>query len=154
MRRHRSCRDGCCPPACSDGFSLIEALIATAVLTVGVLGLAQLLVAATTANAKARAATTAAILARGKLEELRSVPWAGLLPSPPNALTSDVPGFVDYLTPAGEPESRTNAAFRRRWAIEALPADPPNAVVVQVWVQPNGGQDVPTMLAAVRTRWD
>lgn len=63
----------------------------------------------------------------------------GLTPSPPGSLDRNVPGYVDYLDAAGTwvgtgaaPPPR--AVFVRRWSIDALPSDPDNMLVLQVFV--------------------
>jgi hypothetical protein len=105
------------------GFALIEALIATTVVTVAVGTLSALIVSSERANAGAGTTTTATILAAEKLEQLRALAWTtdaagdalsdtttdtaavpeqpmggtGLNASPADALAADVAGFVDYL---------------------------------------------------------
>jgi len=137
------------------GFSLIEVVVATGVLVVGVLGLAQVLLLAAVANGDARAVTSATVLASGRMEELRATPWARLTPSPPGALRVDTPGFVDYLDASGAGlGSETGAAFVRRWSIDPLPSDPMNAVVLQVLVETAARHTGQTRLLSVRTRWE
>jgi prepilin-type N-terminal cleavage/methylation domain-containing protein len=55
------------------GFSIVELLVAVAVLAVGLLGLAQLIGVALQQNDFARYNTTAIEVAQGKLEELRAL---------------------------------------------------------------------------------
>ena len=109
------------------GFSLIEVLIATAILTVGVTALAQLATIAARANLGARSATSAALLAQEKMEQLRGLAWGldalgnpisdltadiaaapnapaggvGLTPSPPDALAHNTPGYCDFVDAGG-----------------------------------------------------
>jgi len=56
--------------ASSPGFGLIEVLIATAILTLGLLTVAQLLIASVGAISLARAKDTAATMAQNKLDTL------------------------------------------------------------------------------------
>jgi type II secretory pathway pseudopilin PulG len=112
----------------TDGFSLVEVLIATTVLVAALAGLAQLFGVASGANSSAKATTYATILAQQKMEQLRSLAFAvdadghpvtdvdtdttsvnevptggtGLRPSPAGALTENSVGYVDYLDAAGE----------------------------------------------------
>ncbi len=58
----------------SDGFSLVEVLVATGILVTVAAAVPQLFTAATRANAQAGAVTWATTLAAQKLEELRSRP--------------------------------------------------------------------------------
>jgi type II secretory pathway pseudopilin PulG len=62
-------------PDLESGFSLIEAVVATTVLSVAVVSLAELLSTATRVNATSRQATRAVILAEQKLEQLRALAW-------------------------------------------------------------------------------
>ena len=57
------------------GFSLIEVLAATVVMSVALVGLAQLFALSTTANTTARTNTYAALLAQQKMEQLRGLTW-------------------------------------------------------------------------------
>jgi type II secretory pathway pseudopilin PulG len=52
------------------GFSLVEAMVASLVLTVGLVGLLQLLAVATVMHSDARQATSATLLAQSKIDEL------------------------------------------------------------------------------------
>jgi Tfp pilus assembly protein PilV len=97
----------------SDGFSLIEAMLASGVLAVGVLSLAQLFAVATLGFAAAERMTSGAILASQKVEELRSVPCCV----------------------AVDGTDRINE-YTRAWSVRPLPLDPDGAVVIQVSVSP------------------
>jgi hypothetical protein len=109
------------------GFSLLEAIVAVTVLTVGVCALAQLSVISTHANQRAKAITVASLLGQEKIEQLRALMWGsdalgvpvtdtasdtrvvpvapaggtGLRASPANALTADAPGYCDFLDANG-----------------------------------------------------
>ena len=109
------------------GFSLVEVLIASLILTTGLLTLAQLFTISTRSNLTARATTYASILAEQKLEELRGLTWGfdlfgfplsdtasdtaspdsettggtGLSPSPAATLREDTAGWVDYVDQFG-----------------------------------------------------
>jgi type II secretory pathway pseudopilin PulG len=105
------------------GFSMLETLAATTILTVTLTGLAQLLVVSMRANASARTTTYAALLAQQKMEQLRGLTWgvgldgsaitdtstnvavasaavpggSGLTPSPANSLRSSTDGYCDFV---------------------------------------------------------
>ena len=105
------------------GFSLIEVMVATGLLTTALVALAQLLAMSVTANTAAKNTTFATVLAEQKLEQLRALTWGfdenglplsdsttdtavdpedpnsgtGLSPSPAAALQEDTPGYVDYV---------------------------------------------------------
>ena len=130
-----------------NGFSLLEVLFATALLTVALTGLAQLFIVAARANASAKTTTYAAVLAQQKMEQLRGLAYGfdvlglpvtdtnsditvdpvrpaggtGLQPSPVGALGENTVGYVDYLDSNGT--SLGGAA--------AVP--PPGAVYIRRW---------------------
>ena len=123
------------------GFSLLELLVASTILAVGLLSLAQLLTLATTANAAAGRATYAAVLAAEKLEDLRALTW--------ESLRRESGESVDYLDRSGRPLDSTAAAYTRRWRIDPLPADPGNALVIEVIVN---SRREDARIVAVRTK--
>jgi prepilin-type N-terminal cleavage/methylation domain-containing protein len=150
------------------GFSLIEVLVAVALLMVVSLGVAQLFAVATKANFSSKGQTSTALLAVQRMEQLKSLAWGfdldssalglpisdiatnlsgaepsgdgnGLNPSPPNTLTQNITGYVDYLDAdgawvgnGGTPPA--DASYIRRWAITPLPTNPNNTLVFQVRV--------------------
>jgi len=110
------------------GFSLIEVLLATTLLTVGIISLAQLFAVSTRANTNARLTTFTTVLAQQKMEQLRSLTWGfdsqglpltdtstnitaaveaptggkGLTPSPVGALGENTDGYCDFLDRNGQ----------------------------------------------------
>lgn len=110
-----------------DGFTLIETLVAVALLAGLAAGLAHVVVVARRAVAIGAADSVATVAATQKLEELRSLAWSfdsrtgervtdtttdlaqpgssgggvGLRPSPPEAMEAGLPGYVDYLDASG-----------------------------------------------------
>ncbi len=124
------------------GFSLVEILIASTILIVALLSLAQLLSLATAANGAAGRATFSAVLAAEKLEELHTLTW--------ESVRRQAGESVDYLDRSGRPVGNAAAAaYGRRWLIDPLPADPDNSLVIQVMV---GGRRDEARIAGVRTR--
>jgi type II secretory pathway pseudopilin PulG len=109
------------------GFSLVEVLVATVVLTTGLIAVAQMFVMSTQKNMDARRVTTTSVLAQQKIEQLRGLAWGfdefglpvsdfstniavtppvpaggvGVQASPGNTLTMSTPGYVDYLDAYG-----------------------------------------------------
>ena len=108
------------------GFSLLEALIAAAILASALLSLAQLIAFAVTATAAAGRMTVAALLAAQKVEELRAASWGELQPG------TDSPA----------------AGYTRAWSVNPLITDPDYGVLLEVVVQATGGQ---TRMVAVKT---
>lgn len=111
----------------ANGFALIEALIATAVLACGVMTTAYLAAASAKVVAASRQNGLATQLARNKMEQLRALAWtsdaavvpvtdwssdvtaaepapsggAGLGLSPADSLSTNVAGFCDFLDVQG-----------------------------------------------------
>lgn len=73
-----------------SGFSLVEVLAATVILTVALMSLAQLFALSTRANFTARTNSFAALLAQQKMEQLRGLTWGfDILNLPVSDLTTD-----------------------------------------------------------------
>ena len=114
-------------PKAESGFSLVETLVATALLATALVALAELFGVAAKANSTARNNTFATVLAEQKIEQLRSLTWGfdalglpisdtttdtsvspelatggtGLAPSPSNTLQNGTNGYVDYVNGNG-----------------------------------------------------
>jgi len=116
------CLFGCMPEGAagdSDGFSLVDALIASLILASALGSLAQLIVLATTANDVAGRNTVATLLVADKLEEIRSGPVV-----PPGIAGSDVP----------------RPGFIREWSVSAVPTAPLSLALIQVTVRTHDGR--------------
>jgi prepilin-type N-terminal cleavage/methylation domain-containing protein len=109
------------------GFSLIEVMVALAILTGSLFVVAQLMVVASRAADASRETTTATALAAQKIEQLRALAWGmapdgteiadldgdvaswpgrpsggpGLSLSPPGALAENTAGYADFLDADG-----------------------------------------------------
>jgi prepilin-type N-terminal cleavage/methylation domain-containing protein len=134
----------------SSGFSLIEVMVASAILGCAVLSVAQLVATSTSATRGARDVSEATFLAWQKLDELRSMAYgfdsagapitdASLQPSPAGTLDRDTAGYVD--TPAG-------TSCRRRWAVD-IEAD---VVVLRVRVLAAGREHELASVATLKAR--
>ena len=119
------------------GFSLVEVLVATTIVMVGVASLAQLSTLAAARNASAHAATMTLLLAEQKMEQLRAAD-AGL--SPAGALSSSTVGWVDYLDGSGRllgsvsTTPPAGAVYIRRWSVAPTPDNGGQTRVLQVVV--------------------
>lgn len=125
----------------SAGFSLIEVLIATAIVMGGVGALAQLFLASGNANRGAEAMAIAVLLAEQKVEELRAAD-AGLALSPSGTLAADTDGFVDYFDAAGgslggsQTTPPGGTIFVRRWSVAPRTGGAVETLILQVVVMP------------------
>jgi Tfp pilus assembly protein PilX len=130
----------------SAGFTLVEALIAAALLAAAVIGFAQLVTRAAQQTLRARYSAITLSLAQAKLEQLRSVAWdfdqsgaqvssAELAFSPENSIASDVPPFVDALDRFGNAVPfDEHPTYQRRWAVRPLEPLDPDTLLIAVCV--------------------
>src|SRR5882672_7247946 len=108
------------------GFSLLEVLVATTIVMVGVVALAQLVALAAHANLLAKQTTIAAALAQDKTEGLLTNVAGGQPSSPPDTLGHNVDGYCDFVDATGRllgagPAAPAGSAYLRRWSIDPLP---------------------------------
>ena len=109
-----------------QGFTLIEAMIALLVLTIGVLGMMTLQTTAIRSNYRASTMTTASTVAAGQLEQLRSLPFNSA-----------------NLNPANSPFTTTDSAsgLTITWSVNNAPAPMAgNAKDITVTVKRPGNQ--------------
>ena len=114
------------------GLTLIEAVFAVTILTVGLLAGAQLLAVSLRTHQLSRATTDSARLATGKVEQLMKLDFAldaaiQISPPTPDPLTQDVPSYFDTPLPG----------YTRRWRVQAGPTA--NTRVVSVRLVPLQG---------------
>jgi prepilin-type N-terminal cleavage/methylation domain-containing protein len=150
------------------GFSLIETLVATTIMSVALASLAQLFLISTKANQSARITTNASVLAQQKMEQLRGLTWGfdiiglplsdttsdltvvpeqpqggpGLTPSPDGSLRNNFDGYCDFLDGRGQSLGGGSVA-------------PVNTVYVRRWsVEPLPTNPNNTLILQVMvTRW-
>ena len=125
------------------GISLIETMIATALLTTMAVGVAPLLASAVRANAAARLQFAATTAATERMEDLLAAPFAAAV-SPTDSLTVDYPDFSDIVASGA-------GTLVRRWSITAYGRDPADTRVFSVRVIADGGPPLVT-LTTIRTR--
>ena len=147
------------------GITLLDALVATAILVTVTTGVAGLLTWSTRAVAIAGTQTTAVWLAQQKLEQLAALEWSvdeeglvrsdestsvavdpmrasgpGLRASPDSAIDVNTPEYMDFTGAdgswRGSAAPRPGAAFVRRWSVVPLAGDPQNTLVLTVSVRP------------------
>jgi prepilin-type N-terminal cleavage/methylation domain-containing protein len=131
------------------GFSLVEVLVAMALVATCAAGLADLFVLSSRVTSASRVETVETMAALGKMAELRSLTWAydaggtgapvsdpGLSISPASSLAVSADGFADYLDAGGAVIGHgirppAQGVYLRRWSIQPLPNDG-SALVLQV----------------------
>jgi len=123
------------------GFTIVEVLIALAIIAMAAAGVAELCAIAIRTARAARDETMTTMLAMQKVEQLRSAPWASsdLALSPPGALAATTAGYADFLDRHGRSVGAlvsppADAVYLRRWSIEPLPAGGSGTRVVRVLV--------------------
>jgi len=149
----------------------METMVAILLLATALVSTAQLLVVATRSNMSAQRLTFATTLGQEKMEQLRGLAWGfddlglpindfttnlavdppqtggvGLQPSPGDSLSSNLPGYVDYVdrfgnTLGGGANPLPNTTYVRRWSVEPLPTNPNNTLILQVLVFNVGDRD-------------
>ena len=149
-----------------SGITLLDALVATAILVTVTTGVAGLITWSTRAMAAAGTETTAVWLAQQKLEQLAALEWSvdegglarsdestsvavdpmrasgpGLRPSPGSAADVNTPEYMDFVGADGSWRGdaglpRAGAAFVRRWSVVPLASDALNTLVITVSVRP------------------
>lgn len=112
----------------AQGFSLVDALIASLILATALASLAQLVISATTANDAAGRMTIATLFAIEKIEELQSAPAA---------------------TPGGAGTDSPRPGFTREWSVSAAPPAPASLAIIQVVVRTHNSE---TRMFAVMLR--
>jgi prepilin-type N-terminal cleavage/methylation domain-containing protein len=131
----------------SRGFSLVEVMVASAILAGAVLSIAQVMTVAIRSTASARGMSEATLLAWQKVDELRGLAFTfddaggpvtddALAPSPGATLSRDTSGYVEYLDTLGQRiddggvgDPPRGARYRRRWAIEHSSGSPDAAIL-------------------------
>jgi hypothetical protein len=168
---------------CSErGFSLAEVAVATGMLTVVSLGVAQMFALSTEKNLAAKHQVSTTTMATQKMEQLRGLTFSydasglglpvtdtttnltlctadttgsGLNPSPSGALDANTAGFVDFLDARGNCVSASGgitapsgSVYTRRWAIQPLPTNPNNTLVLTVVVTPTAKETIRSAAAS------
>ncbi len=118
--------------AAEEGFTIVEAIVALAIVTTGVLALASLATQVTEAVVRARRHTMAAVLADQAVATRLRQP---LVATPTDCLQHDVAGCVEDLDGSGRVTTGP-PAFVRRWRVAAVGGVVPPAWALGVCVVP------------------
>jgi len=129
-------------PERDRGFTLVEVLVATAILVTVAAGTAQLFAIAIRHGMAARQQLAMSIAASRKIDELAErVARAGVPAAASGAVDRAVAGYSDDTTECG-------VALQRRWTIAPLDAYSATAVVIVVRVLPVAARAVPDLEVA------
>jgi prepilin-type N-terminal cleavage/methylation domain-containing protein len=109
------------------GFTMIEFMAASAILTTGLLGLAVLLATGIQANSLGGNTNTALTLAQSKIEDLRNLSSTHAARANGGSLTISLTGYSD-----------TSGIFVRRWELSAGPG---GAQICRIRVAPANAQN-------------
>jgi type IV pilus assembly protein PilV len=113
------------------GFTLIEIMIAMAVLGLGLIALAAMQLQALRFGSSGKHVSQAAVIARVKMEEFQRMPWASV------ATTAWTTPVTEYAEVLGEGGTVNEQAFDLSWRIADLIANRTRAIDVQVtWDEP------------------
>lgn len=111
----------------SEGFTLVELLVAITVLSLGMLAVASLLMTAITLNSLGQSTNDAMAQARDKIENLKTLADSDAQRAVGGSTTSDVTGYND-----------TVGIYHRRWSIANGPA---SSKIYTVSVTPTVGDN-------------
>jgi prepilin-type N-terminal cleavage/methylation domain-containing protein len=118
-------------PARSAGFTLIEIMIAMAILGFGLMALAAMQLQALRFGSSGKHVSQAAVIARVKMEEFQRLPWADV------AVTAWTTPATQYAEVEGESGTVNEQAYGLSWRVTDLIANRTRAVDVQVtWDEP------------------
>lgn len=115
-------------PGPDRGFTIIEVLVAMALMAIGMIGIVALMRGATSASGYSRRATEAAVLAEDKLEDLRTAP-----------ITLAVDGN-DRVDASGV--ANVDGPFDRTWALVPDGAGLTTITVDVTWNEADGDHSI------------
>ncbi|HEX6164579.1 MAG TPA: prepilin-type N-terminal cleavage/methylation domain-containing protein [Vicinamibacterales bacterium] len=127
------------------GFTLVEAIVAVMICTIGLVAMAELLAVTLRLQQLGRNSTSAVRLAQDKVDELTTMNFAtnpqascggSLDPAAPDANHSDTP-MEDNGTPDDPLDDTVTKGYTRLWLIEAGPDGDANLRQVTVRVVPD-----------------
>lgn len=119
-----------------EGFSLIEVLVALAILAVGLLGLALFQVTAIKGNAIASKWTVATDLAQDQIERFRHAAWTDITSSPATGYNTGTmtPNYANLPGAAGDaPAPVRGTAFYRIWYVNPATTASNTMTTITVW---------------------
>jgi prepilin-type N-terminal cleavage/methylation domain-containing protein len=131
------------------GFSLVETLIATTLMAVALVTLAQFVNAGMQSAAAARARTSTTLMAAQKMEQIRALPWASIAALPPDVTDYLDASGAECCTGANEPCG--DAVYVRQWSAAPAPFST-GVLIIDVNVSLVGKGHGSTTLVTARAR--
>jgi len=119
-----------------EGFSLIEVLVALAILAVGLLGLAMFQITAIKGNAIASKWTVATELAQDRLERFRHVGWDNIVSSNAGGFTTGPPAqplYAGLPGAAGDTTIVRGTPYYRVWYVNPATSATNSFTTITVW---------------------
>jgi len=118
-----------------EGFSLIEVLVALAILAVGLLGLAMFQITAIKGNAIASKWTVATELAQDRLERFRHVGWDNITSSSSSGFNTGtmLPRYANLPGAAGDNTIVRGTPFYRVWYVDPATSATNTFTTITVW---------------------
>ena len=115
----------------ASGFTLIEIMIAMAIVGFGLMALAAMQLQALRFGSSGKHVSQAAVIARVKMEEFQRLPWAGI------AATSWTTPVTQYAEVESEGGTVNEQTYGLSWRVADLIANRTRAIDVQVtWDEP------------------
>ena len=119
------------PASLTAGFTLVETLVAVAILSIGLLALANLQIGSTRGNAFSQRMTTAVSIAEQRLEQLKNTPFANIQAEAPAPVTASNLNFTRQVTVAAGPLPNTlNVSVSVTWVDVAKTYAVPIATII------------------------
>jgi Tfp pilus assembly protein PilV len=119
-------------PKGEGGFTLVEVLISTLVMTVGLVGIAGMLAATTTAQISARESARSVRLAQAQMDELMKLPFTNPAIAVGGNLDDNEDNYFVVLSADGSDSPDENVGTTLRWVVTDGPTDDTRAITVRV----------------------
>lgn len=131
-----------------DGFTLVEVLVATTILAIGLLSLALMQLHALKGGSTGRHTTTAAVVARDQLEQLQRASWTAI---PATAGWVALPNVT--TTVANGAVTSTEETYRLEYRVTNVTTSWTRALDVRVTWDEQDRQNKRLVLSSYRYNW-